>query len=107
MSGGSKYGAYALRGAEGCGARVQLLDLADYDLPVLGRERDDRQNADVERFLQELRVVSTEVSISDADRAFDAGESHSTARSPTGWCSPARKCRTLRGCTSAAITWSS
>jgi FMN reductase len=46
---------YALRGAEDCHARVQLLDLASFDLPVLGAEWTAKEKGDVDRFLAELR----------------------------------------------------
>ena len=45
----------ALLGAEGEGARAQLMDLATYDLPFLGREREEPGRVGVERFLADLR----------------------------------------------------
>jgi len=45
----------ALRGAEADGAQVQLLDLAAYDLPFVGRDREEPGRAAVERFLADLR----------------------------------------------------
>jgi NAD(P)H-dependent FMN reductase len=46
----------ALRGAEEEGAKVQLLDLASYDLPFLGRENEKGSARTVERFRAELRA---------------------------------------------------
>ena len=46
---------YALRGAEDGRARIQMLDLAAYDLPFLGREQTDTERTDTERFLSALR----------------------------------------------------
>jgi NAD(P)H-dependent FMN reductase len=45
---------YALRGAEDSRAQVRLLDLGTYDLPLLGRERDEPGRSEVERFQAEL-----------------------------------------------------
>jgi len=45
----------ALLGAEGRGAQTQVLDLAEYDLPFLGRERDRTDMMALERFLTDLR----------------------------------------------------
>ena len=46
---------YALVGAEECGAQVEVLDLAAYDLPFLGREQERTAVMTVERFLTDLR----------------------------------------------------
>ena len=46
---------YALVGAEECGAQVEVLDLAAYDLPFLGREQERTAVMAVERFLTDLR----------------------------------------------------
>jgi FMN reductase len=45
----------ALRGAQEDGAAAKLLDLATYDLPFLGREREGAGAKAVERFLADLR----------------------------------------------------
>lgn len=45
----------ALLGAERVGARTQLLDLASYDLPFLGRDEDLTKRKAVECFLGDLR----------------------------------------------------
>ena len=47
----------ALRGAEADGAQVQLLELAAYELPFLGREQEATGRAAVEHFLGDLRVA--------------------------------------------------
>ena len=47
----------ALLGAEEAGARVQLLDLASYDLPFLGRDREPTSRKAVERFLGDIRTA--------------------------------------------------
>src|SRR5439155_22325016 len=47
----------ALLGAEQSGADAQLLDLASYDLPFLGREQDHAAVKAVERFLGDLRAA--------------------------------------------------
>jgi len=47
----------ALLGAEADGAEAQLLDLAAYDLPFLGREREGTAMAAVGRFLGDLRAA--------------------------------------------------
>jgi NAD(P)H-dependent FMN reductase len=47
----------ALHGAEKEGAKVQLLDLAGYDLPFLGREKEESNRARVERFREDIRVA--------------------------------------------------
>ena len=47
----------ALLGAREDGAHAQLLDLAAYDLPFLGRERDPAAARAVERFLADLRAA--------------------------------------------------
>jgi NAD(P)H-dependent FMN reductase len=47
----------ALRGAEAGGARTQLLDLAAYELPFLGREIEGLGRSAVERFLTDLRAA--------------------------------------------------
>jgi len=47
----------ALRGAEEDGAHTRLLDLAAYDLPFLGREREEPGRKAVERFLIDLRAA--------------------------------------------------
>jgi FMN reductase len=47
---------YALRGAEEEGAKTELLDLAAYDLPFLGRDREENNAKAVERFRAELRA---------------------------------------------------
>src|SRR5262245_50006754 len=48
---------YALLGAEEEGARAQLLDLAVYNLPFLGREKEEAYAKTVERFRAELRAA--------------------------------------------------
>ena len=47
----------ALLGAEEEGAVAQLLDLATYDLPFLGREKERTATMAVERFLADLRAA--------------------------------------------------
>ncbi len=47
----------ALLGAEKVGARTQLLDLASYDLPFLGRDREPTGRNAVERFLRDIRAA--------------------------------------------------
>ncbi len=47
---------YALRGAEEEGAKTGLLDLAAYNLPFLGLDRDEKSVKAVERFRAELRA---------------------------------------------------
>jgi NAD(P)H-dependent FMN reductase len=47
---------HALKGAEEEGAKVELLDLAAYNLPFLGRESEEPNVRRVERFRAELRV---------------------------------------------------
>jgi NAD(P)H-dependent FMN reductase len=47
----------ALLGAEEEGSDAQLLDLAAYDLPFLGREREPAAVKSVERFLADLRAA--------------------------------------------------
>ena len=47
---------YVLRGAEEEGAKVDLLDLAAYNLPFLGREREEGNMKRVERFRADLRA---------------------------------------------------
>ena len=47
----------ALLGAENVGARTQLLDLASYDLPFLGRDREPTGRNAVERFLRDIRAA--------------------------------------------------
>ena len=47
----------ALSGAEADGAQVQLLELAAYELPFLGREQEATGRAAVEHFLGDLRVA--------------------------------------------------
>ena len=47
----------ALRGAEAHGAQVQLLDLAAYDLPFVGCDREGPGQTAVERFLSDLRAA--------------------------------------------------
>ena len=47
----------ALLGAEEDGAHTQLLDLAAYDLPFLGREQERPAMMAVERFLTDLRAA--------------------------------------------------
>jgi NAD(P)H-dependent FMN reductase len=47
----------ALRGAEEEGAKVELLDLAAYDLPFLGREREEPGERAVARFRADLRAA--------------------------------------------------
>jgi NAD(P)H-dependent FMN reductase len=46
---------YALLGAEQVGAKTQLLDLASYNLPFLGRETEDGRTRAVESFRSDLR----------------------------------------------------
>src|SRR5262245_61444652 len=48
---------YALRGAEEEGARAQLLDLASYNLPFLGREKEEGYVKAVQRFRADLRAA--------------------------------------------------
>ena len=48
---------FALLGADEDGAQAQLLDLAAYDLPFLGREGEGAGARAVERFLNDLRVA--------------------------------------------------
>ncbi|HEY2956334.1 MAG TPA: NAD(P)H-dependent oxidoreductase [Candidatus Eisenbacteria bacterium] len=48
---------YALRGAKEEGAKVELLDLATYDLPYLGLEREEGNVKSVERFRADLRAA--------------------------------------------------
>jgi len=48
---------YALRGAEQDGAKASLLDLAGYDLPFLGREREDGSAKAVRSFRVALRAA--------------------------------------------------
>src|SRR5207245_10941783 len=48
---------YALLGAEENGAQVQLLDLAAYDLPFLGRQKEVGSAKAVERFLTDVRTA--------------------------------------------------
>ncbi|MDA4115743.1 MAG: NAD(P)H-dependent oxidoreductase [Thaumarchaeota archaeon] len=48
---------YALAGAEEEGARVELMDLAAYDLPFLGREKEEPGARVVERFRADLRAA--------------------------------------------------
>lgn len=47
----------ALLGAENAGAETQLLDLASYDLPFLGRDKEPPGRTAVERFLGDLRAA--------------------------------------------------
>ena len=47
----------ALLGAEKVGATTQLLDLAAYDLPFLGRDREPTGRTAVERFLGDIRAA--------------------------------------------------
>jgi len=47
----------ALLGAENAGAKTRLLDLASYDLPFLGREKEPGGRSAVERFLGDLRAA--------------------------------------------------
>ena len=47
----------ALLGAEEHGAQTQVLDLAAYDLPFLGREQEDAAMMAVARFLTDLRAA--------------------------------------------------
>jgi NAD(P)H-dependent FMN reductase len=47
----------ALLGAEKVGARTQLLDLASYDLPFLGRDREPTGRNAVERFLRDISAA--------------------------------------------------
>jgi NAD(P)H-dependent FMN reductase len=47
----------ALLGAEKVGARVQLLDLASYDLPFLGRDKEPTRRNAVEHFLGDIRAA--------------------------------------------------
>ena len=46
----------ALHGAEQEGAKVRLLDLATYDLPFLGREKEEGNVMRVERFREDIRT---------------------------------------------------
>jgi NAD(P)H-dependent FMN reductase len=48
---------YALLGAEEKGAKSRLLDIASYDLPFLGREKEDGSSRAVEGFLGDLRAA--------------------------------------------------
>jgi NAD(P)H-dependent FMN reductase len=48
---------WALLGAEQDGAQTRLLDLAAYDLPFLGRDREPKARAAVERFLGDLHAA--------------------------------------------------
>ena len=48
---------HALLGAREDGAQAQLLELAAYDLPFLGRERESAGAKEVERFLNDLRAA--------------------------------------------------
>jgi NAD(P)H-dependent FMN reductase len=48
---------YALRGAAEEGAKVQLMDIAAYDLPFLGREKEEPGASAVERFRADLRAA--------------------------------------------------
>jgi NAD(P)H-dependent FMN reductase len=48
---------YALLGAEKHGAQTQLLDIASYDLPFLGREKEPKGRTVVERFLGDIRAA--------------------------------------------------
>jgi FMN reductase len=48
---------HALGGAEEEGAQAQLLDLAGYDLPFLGRDREGTGPAAVARFLADLHAA--------------------------------------------------
>jgi len=48
---------HALKGAEEEGAKVGLMDLAAYDLPFLGREKEDPGARAVERFRADLRAA--------------------------------------------------
>jgi FMN reductase len=47
----------ALNAAEEDGARAQLLDLADYELPFLGRDQAGSGRTAVERFLADVRAA--------------------------------------------------
>src|SRR5207253_9239136 len=47
---------YALKGAEEEGAKVQVMDLAAYNLPYWGLEREERNVKSVERVRSELRA---------------------------------------------------
>lgn len=47
----------ALFGAENVGASARFLDLAAYDLPLLGRDQEPTGRAAVERFLSDLRAA--------------------------------------------------
>jgi len=47
----------ALLGAEKVGAKAQLLDLASYDLPFLGRDQEPAGRNAVERFLGDIRAA--------------------------------------------------
>jgi len=47
----------ALLGAEKHGAQTQLLDIASYDLPFLGREKEPKGRTAVERFLGDIRAA--------------------------------------------------
>jgi len=48
---------YALTGAEDEGAKIELMDLAAYNLPFLGREKEQPGARDVERFRADLRAA--------------------------------------------------
>ena len=48
---------YALLGAEKHGAQTQLLDIASYDLPFLGRDKEPKGRIAVERFLGDIRAA--------------------------------------------------
>ena len=48
---------YALTGAEEEGAEVELMDLGAYDLPFLGREKEEPRARAVERFRADLRAA--------------------------------------------------
>lgn len=48
---------YALTGAQEEGAKVELMDLAAYDLPFLGREKEESGAKAVERFRADLRAA--------------------------------------------------
>jgi NAD(P)H-dependent FMN reductase len=48
---------HALRGAEEAGAKVELLDLAAYNLPFLGREREENNVKTMVRFRADLRAA--------------------------------------------------
>ena len=47
---------YALRGAEEEGAKAELLDLAEYNLPFLGLDQEEKNVKAVERFRAELKA---------------------------------------------------